>query len=137
MGLLNSVLGALGGPQGIDGQDGALQAIVAMLAEDGGDGLVGLVQRLQGGGLGDAVASWIATGSNLGVSAEQLQAGLGSDWIERFARQLGQQPDDAAQALSRLLPQVVDRLTPDGRLPDVGSSGFGDLGSVLERFSKP
>jgi uncharacterized protein YidB (DUF937 family) len=138
MGLLNSVLGALLGPEGIEGQEGGLQAVVAMLAEDGEQGgLAGLVQRLQGGGLGEVVSSWIGTGANLGVSAEQLQAVLGGDWIERFAQQLGQHPGEAVQTLAQLLPQVVDRLTPDGRLPDVGSSGFGDLGSVLERFSKP
>jgi uncharacterized protein YidB (DUF937 family) len=138
MGLLNSVLGALAGSEGIEGQGDALQAIVAMLAEEGEDGgLVGLVQRLQGGGLGEAVSSWIDTGANQSVSAGQLRSVLGDHWIERFAQPLGLRPAEAAQTLSQLLPQVVDRLTPDGRLPDVGSSGFGDLGSVLDRFSKP
>lgn len=140
MGLLNSVLGALSGGRGSSGQGDGLRAVIATLAEDGRDegpgGLAGLVQQLQLGGLGEVAASWVGTGNNLPVSAEQLQTVLGHDWLDRFAQQLGLPTGDAVRRLSRLLPDVVDRLTPEGRLPDVESSGFGDLGSVLERFSR-
>ncbi len=57
--------------------------------------------------------------------------------LSQFAQQLGLPPGEAAGQLSQLLPQVVDKLTPNGQLSDVGSSGLGDLGSVLERFSRP
>ncbi len=140
MGLLDSVIGALGGAQGGvgTGQGDALQAIIAMLAQGngpGGGGLGGLMQQFQQGGLGDLVASWVGTGQNLPVSPTQLQDVLGSDMLSQFAQQLGLSQGQAADQLSQLLPQVVDRLTPNGQLPDPG--GLGDLGSVLERFSRP
>jgi uncharacterized protein YidB (DUF937 family) len=138
MGLLDSVIGALGGTQG-SGQGDALQAVIAMLARggQGGGGLDGLVQQFQQGGLGDLIASWVGTGQNLPVSASQLQDVLGSDVLSQFAQQLGLPPGEAAGQLSQILPQVVDKLTPNGQLSDIGNSGLGDLGSVLERFSRP
>lgn len=140
MGLLDSVIGALGGAQGGNGggQGDALQAIIAMLAQGngpGGGGLGGLMQQFQQGGLGDLVASWVGTGQNLPVSPGQLQDVLGSDMLSQFAQQLGLSQGQAADQLSQLLPQVVDKLTPNGQLPDAG--GLGDLDSVLERFSRP
>lgn len=142
MGLLDSVIGALGGSQG-GGQGDALQAVIAMLARSGQGanggvgGLGGLVQQFQQGGLGELMNSWIGTGQNLPVSASQLQDVLGSDLLAQFAQQLGLPPDEAAGQLSQLLPQVVDKLTPNGQLSDIGSSGLGDLGSVLDRFCRP
>lgn len=138
MGLLDSVIGALGGSQG-SGQGDALQAVIAMLARggQGSGGLDGLVQQFQQGGLGDLIASWVGTGQNLPVSASQLQDVLGSDVLSQFAQQLGLPPGEAAGQLSQILPQVVDKLTPNGQLSDIGNSGLGDLGSVLERFSRP
>lgn len=140
MGLLDSVIGALGGSQGGPGGQGdALQAVIAMLAQgqQGGGlgGLGGLVQQFEQGGLGNLVASWVGTGQNLPVSADQLQNVLGSDMVAQFAKSLGLSQGDAASQLSQLLPQVVDKMTPQGQLPDAG--GLGDLGSVLARFSKP
>lgn len=138
MGLLDSVIGALGGSQGGSGQGDALQAIIAMLAQGngpGGGGLGGLVQQFERGGLGELIGSWVGTGQNLPISPGQLQEVLGGDRLSQFAQQLGLSQGQAADQLSQLLPQVVDKLTPGGQLPDAG--GLGDLGSVLERFSRP
>lgn len=138
MGLLNSVLGALTGGHSNSGQGDGLRAVIAILADEGSGwqpgGLDGLVCRLQLGGLGEIVSSWVSTGHNLPVSPEQLHEALGGDWVTRFAHELEMQPGDALRSLSRLLPAVVDQLTPDGYLPDVGTSGFGDLDSVLGRL---
>lgn len=143
MGLLDSVIGALGGAQGggHQGSGDMLQAVIAMLAQQQGGaggglgGLGGLVQQFQQGGLGDLVASWVGTGQNLPVSPTQLQDVLGSDMLAQLAQQLGLSQGEAVGQLSQLLPQVVDKLTPNGQLPDAG--GLGDIGSVLERFSRP
>jgi uncharacterized protein YidB (DUF937 family) len=139
MGLLNSVLSALGTDQHLQGvaSGDALQAVVAMLArtEPGGGGLDGLVRRFEKGGLGELVASWIGTGRNLPVSPAQLSAVLGEEQLGQFAHLLGVSRGDAALQLSHVLPQVVDRLTPEGRLPDTAVDGLGDIGSVLERFT--
>lgn len=133
MGLLDSVVGALGQAQG--GQ-GDLMSVVASLLDSNGPtgGLAGLVARFQQGGLGDVVQSWISTGQNLPVSPAQLGQVLGNDTLSSLAGQLGVQQGDLAQQLSSLLPQVVDKLTPDGQLPQGG--GLGDLGSVLGAFLK-
>jgi uncharacterized protein YidB (DUF937 family) len=150
MGLLESMIGALaGGGQGAQGggaQGGdMLQAVLAMLLRGGGGGgggglgasaggLGGLVEQFQQGGLGDLVSSWVGTGQNMPISAEQLQGVLGSEQIAEFARQFGLSNSDAANQLSQLVPQVVDRLTPAGELP--GADALGDIGSLLDRFGR-
>ena len=133
MGLLDSVVGALGqagGGGGGGGQAELLNAVIGMLGQNGGGlgGLAGLVNQLQQGGLGDAVQSWGSTGQNLPVSAEQLGGVLGQDTLGQLAQQLGMPQADVAGQLSQILPQVVDKLTPNGQLP---SGGLGDLGGLL------
>jgi uncharacterized protein YidB (DUF937 family) len=139
MGLLDSLIGAVGGSQSGAGQGDPLQAVIAMLVQGqqagGAGGLGGLLQQLEQGGLGQLAASWVGTGENLPISADQLQSVLGSDMVAQFAQSLGLSQGDAANQLSSLLPQVVDRLTPNGQLPD--AAGLDDLGSLLERFSRP
>ena len=137
MGLLDSVVGMLSGGQ--SGQPGAqgqlIQALLGMMANDGqGGGLAGLVTRFQQGGLGDVVGSWVGTGQNLPISADQLQQVLGSDMVSGLAAKFGLSPTDVGGQLSQLLPQVVDTLTPNGELPDASAGGLGDLGSLLARF---
>ncbi len=140
MGLLDSVLGsAMGklgnvgqGGQGGAGADGLMRVIGGLLNPGGGaagGGLAGLVQQFQQGGLGELVQSWVGTGQNLPVSPEQLQSVLGGDQIGALAQQAGLSTGDLMGQLSQLLPQVVDRLTPDGQLPS-GAGGL-DLGGVL------
>lgn len=128
MGLLDSVVGALGATGGGGGQGDLLKAVLALVANDSQGGLAGLIQKFQQGGLGDVAASWVSTGQNLPISPEQLQQVLGSDLVGKFASQLGLSQGEAAGQLSQMLPQVVDRLTPQGQLP---SGGLGDLGSLL------
>ncbi|MBA4177403.1 MAG: hypothetical protein C0505_12730 [Leptothrix sp. (in: Bacteria)] len=125
MGLLDNVIGAIGASTGgsAAGPADPLQAILALLGRGGGLG--GLVQQMQKGGLGDTVASWISTGPNQPVSADALGQVLNNDAVAGFARQLGINPQDALGALAGMLPQVVDKLTPQGQLPQ------GDLASVL------
>lgn len=132
MGLLDSVVGALGagGAGGAGGGQGELMnAVIGLLGQGGGvGGLAGLLEQFQRSGLGDVAASWVSTGQNLPVSADQLTQVLGHDTIGHLAQQLGLSNGDLAGQLSQLLPQVVDQLTPNGQLP---TGGLGDLGSLL------
>ena len=145
MGLLDSVLGsAMGALQG-GGQAGGnamlMQVIGALLQGQGGGaggalgglgGLGGLLQQLQQGGLGEAAQSWVSTGQNLPVSADQLQSALGADRIDALAQQVGMPAGDLSSQLAQYLPQVVDQLTPGGQLPDGGGADLGGLlGNVL------
>jgi uncharacterized protein YidB (DUF937 family) len=126
MGLLDSVIGGLTG-QG--GGSGALMNVVTGLLNQNG-GVAGLLQQFQSGGLGHLVESWISTGHNLPISADQLQSVLGSEKIQQLAAGLGIQPDQLSGHLAQLLPQVIDKLTPNGSLP--AGNIEQQLGGVLK-----
>jgi uncharacterized protein YidB (DUF937 family) len=97
----------------------------------GGDGLDGLREAFQRGGMGSAFDSWVGTGRNEPPDEASLQQMLGQDRIAEIARQLGISESEATHQVAEVMPDVVDRLTPDGRLP---ANGFGDMGSMLERL---
>ena len=80
-------------------------------------GLGGLVDQLQKGGLGNAINSWIGHGQNQPVSPGQLGSALGPDVIKVLAQRSGMSEEEITKQLSQILPGVVDKLTPQGRLP--------------------
>lgn len=139
MGLLDNLLGAatqaLNGQQAGDGPNwaGLITGLLANGSIQGG--LAGLVQQLQAGGLGEQVQSWISTGGNLPVSGDQLAAALGGagGLLGQLAQQAGVSPGEAGDQLSQLLPQIVDRLTPQGQLPAGGADFAELLGGLLRR----
>jgi len=136
MGLLDSVVGMLGqGSQG-GGQAALINVVTTLLSQGGqGGGLAGLVQQFQQGGLGDVVSSWVSTGQNLPISAEQLQSVLGGNSaLAGVAEQTGLSQGDLMGQLSQLLPQVIDQMTPNGQLPAAGAQP--DLGSLLGSLLK-
>jgi uncharacterized protein YidB (DUF937 family) len=98
-----------------------------------GGSLTGLIAKFSQAGLKEQVASWVSTGENLPVSGEQIQAVLGSSFVQNFAEKLGIQSDDAAAKLATALPQVIDKLTPngevskDGNLMELGMSALSGL----------
>jgi uncharacterized protein YidB (DUF937 family) len=135
MGLLDSVIGAVtqnvqSGQGGNAG--GLLQHVIGMLANNsGGSGGLGeLVQSFEKAGLGNVVNSWVSTGHNLPISAEQLQQVVGSGKIAEIAQSLGLQPGDVAAQLSHILPKAVDHVTPNGQIP-AGGLAHADIGSAL------
>jgi len=88
--------------------------------QQGGDvlgGLGGLLNQFQQSGLGDVVKSWIGTGQNQPISPNQLGAALGPQIIKILAQQTGMSEQEISTHLSQILPNVVDKLTPNGRLP--------------------
>ncbi len=106
---------------------GSLIAVAGQLIEKAG-GVQGLVSMLQQHGLGGAVQSWVGTGANQPVSADQLgqalqHGGLGS-LLEEAAGKLGVDPGTVLGGLSQVLPHAVDHLTPDGELPQGQGGGF-------------
>jgi uncharacterized protein YidB (DUF937 family) len=126
MGLFDAVIGALGSG---GGQTGLMNVVAGLLHDDApGGGLNGLTAQFEKAGLGHLIASWIGSGQNLPISADQLHNVLGSDTIAQLAGQLGLGHGDAAGQLAQMLPQVIDKLTPHGQAP---AGGLGDLGSLL------
>ena len=120
MGLLDQLGQAATGMMGGAGkQNPLMQAIVGLLGQNSSaGGLGGLIQVLQKNGLGDIVNSWVSTGKNLPISPGQIQQGLGGDLLKQLAAQAGLSSDAARGQLAHLLPRLIDRLTPDGKVPD-------------------
>ena len=145
MGLLDSVIGAVAGGMGGQGRGGAqgalLNAVIAMLANGqgrggAGGGLGDLIGKFTRGGMGDVIGSWIGPGQNAPISGDQLSNVLGSDTISDLAAQLGVSNDEAAGQLSQVLPEAVDRLTPQGHAPADGLGGMDDLLAQLSQLSQ-
>lgn len=84
----------------------------------GGIGLTQILQGLQSSGLDDVVASWLGSGSNQAVSPGQLQSAFDDQTVSQFANKAGIDTGAALTALAGMLPQLVDSLSPDGRLPE-------------------
>ena len=151
MGLLDSVLGAVmnrgqqpqqdtqGNAGGLGGILGMLasnpqlvQIVIGMLGNDGQHGgLGGLVSKFEQAGLGGAVRSWIGGGPNQPVSGDEVTSALGSGTISDIAAKLGVNPDEAAGQLSRVLPGLINHLTPEGQAPAEGLGNSGDLMGML------
>lgn len=120
MGLFDGITGALGSAGPGEGGSTALDAVMHMIAAPRTGGLPGLMAAFQSGGLGEIFASWVSTGPNLPISAAQIQEVLGNERISAFAGRLGIDSEAAGARLAQWLPQVIDQLTPQGRLPDDG-----------------
>jgi len=104
-----------------------LTALLPMLM---GGGLGGLLSKLQGGGQANKLASWVGTGPNDDIHPDELEQAIGSDQIAQLAQQAGVSHDEAKTGLAKLLPGVVDHLSPTGSLPVGG--GLDDALSKLK-----
>ena len=81
-------------------------------------GLGSLVERFQQNGHGDVINSWVGSGQNQPITPDQLHQALGPDAVNNLSRMTGVSPQDLVSELSRVLPGIVDKLTPQGRMPD-------------------
>jgi uncharacterized protein YidB (DUF937 family) len=115
MGILDGLLGRLGGGGGTE--QAVLSAVMGLLADKNAGGLGGLVDQFTKNGLGDVVSSWVGTGANLPVSADQIAQAFGKEKLGELASQTGMSHGDLASALATALPGVVDKLTPQGSIP--------------------
>lgn len=134
MSMFGNILGSvLNGISQQGGTAGAIASVAGSLLANDGDhgGLGGLVGRFEQAGLGNVVSSWIGSGQNLPISADQLQSVLGSDAVAGIAAKLGVNPADAMGQLSTMLPGLVDKLTPNGQAPAGGLGNMGDLAGML------
>lgn len=100
---------------------------LGMLESMGGIG--GLINKFQQSGLGDVAASWVSTGNNKAIQPDQLSQVLGKDQIAALAQQAGIPESEAPSVLSKILPTMVDKMTPEGKEPE--SSNLATWGKVL------
>ncbi len=132
MGLLDNIAGQVLGGGG--SQSNLLNTVVGLLGNQQSGGLSGLVQQFAGKGLGDIVNSWVGTGPNKAITPEQIQQGLGSDTVKQLAQKAGVQPDQISSMLAEHLPNVIDKLTPKGQIPqgDITSQAMNLLGGLFK-----
>ncbi|WP_435171533.1 YidB family protein [Falsirhodobacter sp. 1013] len=112
------------------GQGGGLGGLLGGLTGSGGSlggpgqgaapsgGLGGLIDMFTQAGHGDAARSWVSSGQNHSIGPREVETAFGRPTIDRLSQQTGLQRDDLLSQLSAILPDVVDQLTPKGRLPD-------------------
>ena len=112
-GLAGKVLGGGGGTQ-----NPLLEIALSLLTNPQTGGLGGLVETFKSKGLSDIMSSWVGTGQNLPISGNQIQEVLGSGLIEQFAKKLGSSGEEVSGGLASLLPEIIDKLTPNGSLPE-------------------
>lgn len=131
MGLLGQLAGGLLGGGGGGGMAGMLLSLI----QNQPGGLGGLLSSFESKGMGDQVKSWVGTGANMPVTSDQVHSALGADAISAMAAKLGVSPQVASSGLSQLLPQMVDKLTPHGQMPEhssIMSMGMSALESLLK-----
>lgn len=108
--LASNMLGKLGGEKGA-----IAQVAIDLFNQNGG--LPGVLQKFKAAGYEPEVDSWISKGSNLTIDAQQIMYALGSSTIQQAASKLNMNAQDISAKIAEYLPQVIDRMTPDGQLP--------------------
>jgi uncharacterized protein YidB (DUF937 family) len=108
MGLFDGLIGGLVGAE--------MATVVNGLIQKHG-GIQGIVDQFQKQGLGATVQSWIGNGPNQPITAEQIHQALGAEGLKDLAAKAGLSTQDLAAKLSAILPQVIDKMTPEGKVP--------------------
>ena len=132
-GMLGQILGGLLGGNQQGAQPTAIAGIIQQVMAQGGggsNGITALVSRFEAVGLGQAAQSWVGTGQNQPVSADQLTKVFSADEIQGWAQQAGTSPDNILQILAEALPKAVDHVTPGGQMP----TQTADLAGMLTSF---
>jgi uncharacterized protein YidB (DUF937 family) len=115
MGLIDMLGSALG--RAPKSGDPIMDALLPMLNGKGTvDGLGGLLGRFTGAGLGAKVNSWVGTGENEPLGADEVEQALGADEVGRIAREAGVSPAAATSGLASMIPGFVDQMSPGGTL---------------------
>lgn len=120
----NQAAGAAGGGQ-------LLQAALQLLQQSGG--LEGVVRQMASQGLGKEADSWVGTGQNMAVSPERLENVLGRDAIGQMASKLGMSQKDMCGGLANVLPELVNQMTPQGKIP---ANANDEVAQVLGKLAK-
>ena len=121
MGLFDELAGAIKGKLAGGAQQGDLMgSVMGLLNDPQIGGLSGLVQKFKDSGLSSAVESWISTGKNQPVSGDEMRSALGDNIIQQIAGKIGMSKEDVSRHVADLLPQMIDKLTPNGKLPEGG-----------------
>jgi uncharacterized protein YidB (DUF937 family) len=133
MGLLDKAIEMLGDQQlpVTDSRTRLLQAALALIADNGQTGgLSGLAARFQEAGLGNVLSSWIGSGENVPITPQQTRQALGDGPLQQLSEESGLNEDETSEQLSGMLPDLVDKLTPGGHIPQ---GGLGNMSALLDQ----
>lgn len=137
MSILETILGALSGQSGSNGASPIAQILGELLqgsqggqAGQGGQNLLALIQQFRNSGLGDKVESWISTGANLPINGQDIGAVLSGGQLGQWAEKFGISKDDISGQLAQHLPNLIDKLSPNGQLPQ----NFDGVASMAQDF---
>ena len=128
-GLLGGIFGQLSSLLGGSGNAQAGAGGLLSQAINAAGGPAGIAQKFQQAGLGEKVQSWIGTGHNLPISADEITRVFPPEQIDAWAQQHGLPAGAASQLLAQFLPHAVDQTTPDGNVPPQGSPQADTSGS--------
>jgi uncharacterized protein YidB (DUF937 family) len=92
--------------------------VMSLLTNPKTGGLQGLVENSKGRGMENIINSWIGTGQNMPISPDQILQALGKDRLQGIAAKTGLSQNEISGGLASLLPEIIDKLTPQGKLPD-------------------
>jgi uncharacterized protein YidB (DUF937 family) len=127
MGLFDDLVGkVVGAAKGSPGQEeGLVAGVMGLLTNKETGGIAGLMQTFNQQGLGDIISSWVGTGANAAITPDQIQEVLGSDEIQQLAGNSGVSVDTVKAQLAELLPSLIDKATPEGKIPEGGLLDMG------------
>ena len=108
MGMFDGLLGGIVGA-------GMVSVVNNVLEKHGG--VQGVVNEFEKNGLGSTVRSWVSTGPNQPVSPEDVQRALGPELLQQLSQKSGVSVQDLSRKLAEVLPQAVDKMTPNGTIP--------------------
>jgi uncharacterized protein YidB (DUF937 family) len=128
--LENQALGKV-----LGGTSNPLASGLLQMIQNQPGGLQGLMQNFHDKGLGAVASSWVGSGQNQPISSDQIHQVLGSDQVKALAAKAGISPDLAGGAIAQMLPGIIDKLTPNGQVPD-HSSVMGMVGGLLQNLGK-
>ncbi len=114
-------------------QKALLEMVMGLLKGSESGGLEGMTQKFNANGLGDIMSSWVSKGENLPISPEQILQVFGSGQVQQIGERLGVSSGEASGGIADILPQIVDKLTPDGSLPseDLLDQGLREITGKL------
>ncbi len=134
MGFLDQLKEGLAGKLGLgSGGNSFLEQAIGLINNPATGGLGGLIETFKSKGLGEFINSWVGTGENKLISPDQIQDALGADKVQQVAEEVGVSKEEASKKLSEILPQIIDRLTPNGNLPDMSKLEDG-LRMLKDKF---
>jgi uncharacterized protein YidB (DUF937 family) len=114
LGGLGDIAGAVFGG---GGKAQLLKVVLGMLASGKLGGLEGMLSKFNNNGMQNQLASWVSTRPNEPVSPTQVEQALGTDTVNEIAQQAGMDQTQAAQGLAEIIPELVDKVTPTGVMP--------------------